>query len=196
MALTDEQIGEQWNKRCDKLRGWDYGGTEVMYEGSFEIACRAIEATATAPLLEQIAQLEQQLADARKDASDADSMSTQHNTTTAPTGVVSSNQLGLLPIGTRIVFTKTLESGPDEFSPGNLYARKGDGGVITGHGTPEGYWVAFWDYSVVFAPSLTIEPGELLAEAQRRFPEVFGRLPQPVCLLLNTTDDRPSVRSI
>ena len=52
--------------------------------------------------------------------------------------------------------------------------------------------LAFWDYSVdgrggcnsvVFAPSLTIEPEELLAEAQRRFPEVFGRLPQPVRLL-------------
>jgi hypothetical protein len=52
--------------------------------------------------------------------------------------------------------------------------------------------LAFWDYSVdkrggsnsvVFAPSLTIEPIELLAEAQRRFPEVFGRLPQVVRLL-------------
>lgn len=51
--------------------------------------------------------------------------------------------------------------------------------------------LAFWDYSVdkrggcnsiVFAPSLTIAPDELLAEAQRRFPEVFGRLPQPVRL--------------
>lgn len=59
----------------------------------------------------------------------------------------------------------------------------------------EGYGMsalAFWDYSVdgrggcnsiVFAPSLTIEPDALLAEAQRRFPEVFGRLPQPVRLL-------------
>ena len=52
--------------------------------------------------------------------------------------------------------------------------------------------LAFWDYSVdarggcnsvVFAPSLTITDDELLAEAQRRFPEVFGRLPQPVRLL-------------
>ena len=52
--------------------------------------------------------------------------------------------------------------------------------------------LAFWDYSVdsrggcnsvVFAPSLTIEPADLLAEAQTRFPEVFGRLPQPVRLL-------------
>lgn len=52
--------------------------------------------------------------------------------------------------------------------------------------------LAFWDYSVdkrggcnsvVFAPSLTITPADLLAEAQVRFPEVFGRLPQPVRLL-------------
>ena len=51
--------------------------------------------------------------------------------------------------------------------------------------------LAFWDYSVdkrggsnsvVFAPSLTIEPADLLREAQERFPEVFGRLPQPVVL--------------
>lgn len=51
--------------------------------------------------------------------------------------------------------------------------------------------LAFWDYSVdkrggcnsvVFAPSLTITPEDLLAEAQTRFPEVFSRLPQPVKL--------------
>lgn len=50
----------------------------------------------------------------------------------------------LLPVGTRIVFLKTLESGPDDYSPGNLYANKGDGGVVTGHGTREGHWVK-WD---------------------------------------------------
>lgn len=52
--------------------------------------------------------------------------------------------------------------------------------------------LAFWDYSVdkrggcnsvVFAPSLTIAPEDLLSEAQTRFPQVFGRLPQPVRLL-------------
>jgi len=52
--------------------------------------------------------------------------------------------------------------------------------------------LAFWDYSVdkrggcnsvVFAPSLTITPEALLDEAQARFPQVFGRLPQPVRLL-------------
>lgn len=49
--------------------------------------------------------------------------------------------------------------------------------------------LAFWDYSVdkrggcnsvVFAPSLTITPDELLTEAQARFQQVFGRLPQVV----------------
>lgn len=50
----------------------------------------------------------------------------------------------LLPVGTRIRFLKTLESGPDEFSPGNLYAEKGDMGVVTGHGCSEGHWVK-WD---------------------------------------------------
>jgi len=53
--------------------------------------------------------------------------------------------------------------------------------------------LAFWDYSVdkrggcnsvVFAPSLTITPLDLLAEAQARFPEVFKRLPQPVELFM------------
>lgn len=52
--------------------------------------------------------------------------------------------------------------------------------------------LAFWDYSVdkrggcnsvVFAPSLVIADDELLAEAQRRFPQVFERLPQPVVLV-------------
>ena len=51
--------------------------------------------------------------------------------------------------------------------------------------------LAFWDYSVdkrggcnsaIFAPSLTIDPAELLSEANKRFPEVFQRLPQPVRL--------------
>ena len=61
--------------------------------------------------------------------------------------------------------------------------------------------LAFWDYSVdkrggcnsvVFAPSLTIDPADLLAEAQVRFPEVFGRLPQPVRLLTANVEHRVS----
>lgn len=54
------------------------------------------------------------------------------------------NKIEQLPIGTRIIFTRELSDGPDEFSPGNLYAEKGDGGEITGHGCREGYWVK-WD---------------------------------------------------
>lgn len=78
-------------------------------------------------------------------------------------------------------------------------------GLLPSHTAPEPYVatvsrlegfgvsaLAFWDFSVdsrdcsnsiVFAPSLTIAPAELLAEAQRRFPEVFNRLPRPVQLL-------------
>ena len=46
--------------------------------------------------------------------------------------------------------------------------------------------IAWWDYSVdkrgksnsaVFAPSLTIAPADMLAEAAHKFPTVFGRQP-------------------
>jgi hypothetical protein len=49
--------------------------------------------------------------------------------------------------------------------------------------------LAFWDYSVdsrpgsnsvVFAPGLDITPEDMLAQAEIRFPAVFGRLPQKV----------------
>ena len=49
-----------------------------------------------------------------------------------------------LPVGTEIIFIKRLSSGPDDFSPGNLYAPKGGTGVVTGHGCHEGHWVK-WD---------------------------------------------------
>lgn len=62
---------------------------------------------------------------------------------TAPVEPVPASEQ-LLPIGTRIQFLKTLECGPDDYSPGNLYAVKGEFGTITGHGTREGYW-AKWD---------------------------------------------------
>lgn len=45
-----------------------------------------------------------------------------------------------LPVGTRIRFTRELTAPPCEDHPGFLYARRGDTGTITGHGTPEGYW--------------------------------------------------------
>jgi hypothetical protein len=50
----------------------------------------------------------------------------------------------LLPIGTRIVFLKTLDQGPNEDSPAIVFAEKGDGGCVTGHGCKERYWVK-WD---------------------------------------------------
>ena len=49
--------------------------------------------------------------------------------------------------------------------------------------------LAWWDRSVdkrgasnsvIFAPSLTISPDEMLTEAQTKFPWVFNRLPQPL----------------
>lgn len=66
--LTNEQITEQWDARCDKLSGWDYGGTEVMLEAPFEEAARAIEAAACAERDQRIAEIERQLEEARKDA--------------------------------------------------------------------------------------------------------------------------------
>lgn len=49
-----------------------------------------------------------------------------------------------LPVGTRIKFVKELSSGPDEYSAGNLYAKKDSLGVVTGHSKFEGHWV-LWD---------------------------------------------------
>jgi hypothetical protein len=64
--------------------------------------------------------------------------------------------------------------------------------------------LAFWDYSVdkrggcnsvVFAPSLDIGADELLAEAQRRFPQVFARLPSAVVLKApNSNSQTPTAR--
>lgn len=49
-----------------------------------------------------------------------------------------------LPVGTRIRFLRTLTESPCEDHPGLIFARKGDGGEVTGHGCPEGHWVK-WD---------------------------------------------------
>jgi hypothetical protein len=46
----------------------------------------------------------------------------------------------LLPTGTRIRFTKTLEEPPDGDRPLQTYAERGESGEITGQGAPEGYW--------------------------------------------------------
>lgn len=47
----------------------------------------------------------------------------------------------MIATGTRIRFLRTLEDGPNEDRPGYVYARRGELGKVTGHGTPEGYWV-------------------------------------------------------
>lgn len=46
-----------------------------------------------------------------------------------------------LPVGTRIVFIKSLYGDADEFQPAHVFAEKGDHGQVVGHGAPEGYWV-------------------------------------------------------
>lgn len=51
----------------------------------------------------------------------------------------------LLPVGTRIRFTKTLTEPANEDHPDIVFAKAGDFGVITGHGTKEGYW-AKWEH--------------------------------------------------
>lgn len=82
---------------------------------------------------------------------------------------------------------------------GMLAPRTADGGEATlyaasfsrlgGYGLSALSW---WDRSVdsrpasnsiIFAPTLTISADEMLAEAQRRFPWVFLRTPQPVALI-------------
>jgi hypothetical protein len=47
----------------------------------------------------------------------------------------------LLPVGTRIKFIKSLYGHATGDSPACVYAKKGELGVVTGHGTPEGHWV-------------------------------------------------------
>lgn len=70
----------------------------------------------------------------------------------------------LLPVGRRIVFVKDLIGGADEHSPACEYARKGDGGVVTGHGCAEGHWVKWDRWPAPFGAVL----GEEFIDAQRR----------------------------
>jgi hypothetical protein len=67
-----------------------------------------------------------------------------------------------LPVGTKIIFIKELSSGPDDFSPGNLYAPEGATGVVTGHGCYEGHWVKWDDWEAPFGAVCGIEFKELL----------------------------------
>ena len=52
-----------------------------------------------------------------------------------------SQNMSILPIGTRIRFIKSLYGHATGDSPACIYAEKGELGVVTGHGTPEGHWV-------------------------------------------------------
>lgn len=52
-----------------------------------------------------------------------------------------SDAMELLPVGTRIRFTQTLEERANEEHPDLTFAARGETGEITGHGTREGYWV-------------------------------------------------------
>jgi hypothetical protein len=63
----------------------------------------------------------------------------------------------LLPIGTRIVFTKSLFAPPCEDHPSLIYARKGDGGCVTGHGCKEGHWVKWDKWDAPFGAELGTE---------------------------------------
>jgi hypothetical protein len=47
----------------------------------------------------------------------------------------------LLPVGTRIRFIESLYGHATGDSPACVYAKKGELGVVTGHGTREGHWV-------------------------------------------------------
>jgi hypothetical protein len=49
-----------------------------------------------------------------------------------------------LPVGTRIRFVKSLYGAASGDWPACIYARKGDGGIVTGHNEFEGHWVK-WD---------------------------------------------------
>lgn len=63
--------------------------------------------------------------------------------------------------------------------------------------------LAWWDRSadtrpasnsIIFAPSLTIEPSDILDQAYGKFPWVFKRLPQPIALWSPTPAAQPPER--
>jgi hypothetical protein len=63
----------------------------------------------------------------------------------------------LLPVGTRIRFIKSLYGAATGDSPACVYAKKGDGGVVTGHGTPEGHWVKWDKWPHAFGAEYAVE---------------------------------------
>lgn len=60
----------------------------------------------------------------------------------------------LLPKGTRIVFLKNLTSEANGDSPGFIYAKKDQFGVVTAHGCPEGHWVRWDGWDAAFGAEL------------------------------------------
>ena len=58
--------------------------------------------------------------------------------------IIASAEAPKLPVGTRIRFKVDIREDATGDHPAFIYARNGDGGVITGHGCGEGYWVK-WD---------------------------------------------------
>lgn len=80
------------------------------------------------------------------------SMSMKKTNSSAPS---STSSYAILPVGTRIKFIRRIESGPDEFSPGNLYAAFGELGEVVGHGCHEGHWVKTDSWPVKFGAKFT-----------------------------------------
>lgn len=68
-----------------------------------------------------------------------------------------SSGLVMLPVGTRIRFLRTLAEAPTGDHPALLYAEKGEGGEVTGHGCTEGHWVKTDKWKSPFGAVLNVE---------------------------------------
>jgi len=73
-----------------------------------------------------------------------------------------------LPVGTRIRFVKSIYGSASGDCPPCTYAKKGDGGVVTGHNCPEGHWVK-WDhwphaFGSEYGTEFIEEPQEIIQE--------------------------------
>lgn len=74
-----------------------------------------------------------------------------------------------LPIGTRIKFLRDLEETASEESPAIIYAKKGDGGKVTGYGCKEGHWVKWDNWETPFGAELGID---FVKESEKT--EIYG----------------------
>jgi hypothetical protein len=63
----------------------------------------------------------------------------------------------LIPVGTRIKFVKSLYGDATGDSPACVYAEKGEGGEVMGHGTREGHWVKTDSWPHAFGAEYEIE---------------------------------------